>query len=158
MTPIQSKQLRPGAGSIGRGTLKDHLDASAAFARLTEQANRLRRLQVLLDAALPPHLLPGTHVANLKRGKVVIHAASGAVAVKLKQLAPRLAEQFIQQVGEVTGIEVRVQARRGKYFPVRHTQGKRLSNRSKQALTSLASGLGDESPLRLALLRLLRHA
>lgn len=142
----------------GRGTLKDHLAAAADFARLAEQAERLRRLQAILDTLLPVHLLPGTHVANLKRGKIVIHAASGAVAVKLRQLAPRLAEGFIQQGQEVTGIEVRVQARRGQSTVPRQKAPKVLGEKSKQALTSLSAGLAEDSPVAKALRKLLDNA
>lgn len=135
----------------------NHLATADAFARLSEQANRLQRLQTLLESALPAYLLPGTHVANLKQGKVVIHADSGAVAVKLRQLAPRLAEGFIQQGQEVTGIEVKVQARRRTATTSRSKQPKLIGMRPKQALTSLASGLEDDSPVKLALLKLLRN-
>jgi len=134
-----------------------HLAAADAFARLSEQANRLQRLQTLLEAVLPAYLLPGTHVANLKRGKVVIHTDSGAVAVKLRQLAPRLAEGFIQQGQEVTGIEVKVQARWRAATNVRPKNPKTIGLRPKQALTSLASGLEDDSPVKQALLKLLRN-
>lgn len=134
-----------------------HLAAADAFARLSEQANRLQRLQTLLDAALPASLLPGTHIANLKHGKVVIHAASGAVAVKLRQLGPRLAEGFLQQGHEVTGIEVKVQAVRRTKTSTKALQPKVIGLRPKQALTSLASGLEDDSPVKLALLKLLRN-
>jgi hypothetical protein len=135
----------------------NHLATADAFARLSAQANRLQRLQILLDATLPAHLLPGTHIANLKQGKVVIHADSGAVAVKLRQLAPRLAEGFIQQGQEVTGIEVRVQARRRPTTAARPKQANLIGMRPKQALTSLASGLEDDSPVKQALLKLLRN-
>lgn len=137
--------------------LTKHLSAADAYARLAGQAERLRRLQALLDAALPPHLAPGTRIANLKRGKVVIHADSGAVAVKLRQLAPRLAAGFIQQGQEVTGIEVRVQAGRRNTAGVKRKAGKTLGLRPKQALTSLAAGLTEDSPIRRALDKLLRN-
>lgn len=143
--------------SASRGSLKDHLVAANDFARLAEQAERLRRLQVMLDSVLPPHLLPGTHVANLRRGKVIIHAASGAVAVKLRQLAPRLAEVFIQQGQEVTGIDVRVQARQSQPASRRPKTPRKIGATSKQALTSLSHGLPEDSPLRLALEKLLRN-
>jgi hypothetical protein len=146
-----------GASPRLRGTVKDHLAAADAFARIAEQASRLQRLQVLLDAALPAYLLPGTRIANLKRGKVVIHADSGAVAVKLRQLAPRLAEGFIQQGQEVTGIEVRVQARRRPPAGPRQKAARTIAPRSKQALTSLASGLEEDSPVRRAIEKLLRN-
>lgn len=158
MPPFPRKRTSTGTfATKKRGTLKDHLAAATDFARLAEQASRLQRLQNLLDAVLPPELSPGTQVANIKRGKVVIHAASGAVAVKLRQLAPRLAENFIQQGQEVTGIEVRVQAHRGGRPVVRQKVPKELGSRSKQALTSLAAGLAEDSPVRKALLKLLEN-
>ena len=140
-----------------RGTLKDYLATADAFARLSEQAYRLQRLQTLLDAALPAYLSPGARIANLKGGKVVIHADSGAVAVKLRQLGPRLAEGFIQQGQEVTGIEVRVQARRRPSPIPRSKPPKIIGERPKQALTSLAEGLADDSPVKLALEKLLKN-
>lgn len=136
----------------------DHLAAAGAFARLSGQAENLRHLQALLETALPAYLLPGTRVANLKRGKLVIHTASGAVAVKLRQLAPRLSAGFIQQGQEVTAIEVRVQAGSRISAGPRKTAPKMLGTRSKQALTSLAAGLEEDSPVRQALARLLRSA
>jgi len=138
--------------------LKNHLAAADAFARLAEQAQRLRRLQSLLDAALPAYLLPGTRIANLKRGKLVIHAASGAVAVKIRQLAARLAESFSQSGQEVTSIEVRVQARPAALAGRGRSAPKALGNRSRLALASLAEGLDAASPLRRALDRLLKNA
>lgn len=142
----------------GGRTLSEHLAATDAFARLAGQADRLRQLQSLLDAALPAYLLPGTRIANLKRGKLVIHADSGAVAVKLRQLAPRLAESFNQQGQEVTGIEVRVQALRRNPSGQRQKSPGLIGPRSKQALTSLAAGLEEDSPLRRALEKLLKNA
>ncbi|MCX8087303.1 MAG: DUF721 domain-containing protein [Rhodocyclaceae bacterium] len=138
--------------------LKNHLATADAFARLADQANRLRRLQTQLDALLPAHLLPGTRIANLKRGKLVIHASSGAVAVKLRQLSPRLTEHFIQQGEQVTGIEVRVQASRSPSVNPRRKSQRTLGLRSKQALTSLAAGLTEDSPVRRAIARLLESS
>jgi hypothetical protein len=140
-----------------RGTLKDYLATADAFARLSEQAYRLQRLQTMLDAALPNHLSAGARIANLKLGKVVIHADSGAVAVKLRQLGPRLAEGFNQQGQEVTGIEVRVQARRRPSPAPRGKSPKVIGERPKQALTSLAAGLTDDSPVKRALEKLLKN-
>jgi len=136
----------------------DHLATADAFARLSGLAERLRHLQALLETELPAYLLPGTRVANLKRGKLVIHAASGAVAVKLRQLAPRLAAGFVQQGQEVTGIEVRVQARQLTANGFRKKTAKSLGFRPKQALTSLAAGLTDGSPIKRALERLLKSS
>lgn len=133
-----------------------HLVATEAFARLSEQAGRLQRLQNLLEGFLPAYLQPGTRVANLKRGKLVIHTDSGAVAVKLRQLTPRLAESYNQQGHEVTGIEVRVQAWRPTRAKLAGKIPKVLGIRQKQALTSLAQGLTPGSALKTAVEKLLK--
>jgi hypothetical protein len=142
--------------STKRGSLKDHLAANGAFARLAGQAERLRHLQTLLDTALPDHLALAARVANLKRGKVVIHAASGAVAVKLRQLAPRLAAGFVQQGQEVSGIEVKVQPTCRPLQKSGKTSHKTLGIQAKRSLTSLIAGLPPDSPVRRALERLLQ--
>jgi len=141
-----------------RIALSDHLAATAAFARLSGQASRLRHMQTLLDAILPAHLSPGTRIANFKRGKVVIHAASGAVAVKLRQLAPRLTENLTQQGREVTGIEVRVQARPPGSGGRQPGTPKQIGHRARLALNSLAAGLEDGSPVKRALENLMAKA
>jgi len=157
--PLRQKTRLPvSPSSSQRSSLKDHLVASESFVRLADQADRLRQLQILLDAALPAHLAPGTRVANLKRGKVVIHADSGAVAVKLRQLAPRLAESLVQQGAEVSGIEVRVQPGRRCFSQPQEKRPKFLSVPSKRSLTSLAAGLPPDSPLRRALEGFLKNA
>jgi hypothetical protein len=158
MTPRHKTRLSGNSTHNKRGLLKDHLAASEPFARLAGQAERLRQLQTLLDAALPFHLAPGARIANLSRGKVVIHADSGAVAVKLRQLAPRLTDGFIQQGQEVSGIEVRVQPGRRALSPSRKKQPKTLGISSKRSLTSLVEGLDPESPVRRALEKLLKNA
>lgn len=158
MSPFPRTRAQRAKQAPSRGTLKDHLAAASDFARLAEQAERLRRLQAILDTILPAHLSPGTHVANLKRGKIVIHTTSGAVAVKLRQLSPRLAEGFIQQGQEVTGIEVRVQARRSYSTGLKKQTPRVLGEKPKQALTSLAEGLAEDSPVGLALRKLLKNA
>lgn len=107
---------------------------------------------------MPAHLLPGTRIANLKHGKVVIHADSGAVAVKLRQLAPRLATGFCQQGLEVTGIEIKVQGRRTRQADPNKNLSRKIGLRPKHALTSLADGLEETSPIRRALEKLLRNS
>ena len=141
----------------GRGTLLEHLGSADAYARLADQVRQLQQLQKQLEAALPAYLLPGTRVANFKRGKIVIHADSGAVAVKLRQLAPRLTEGFVQQGQQVTGIDVRVQAHRPTSLTERARSAKTLGEKSKQSLTSLSAGLENDSPLKRALDKLLRN-
>lgn len=142
---------------MSTGQLIEHLHHAPAYLRLKDRLASLRMLQALLDAELPAELLPGTRVASLKRGKLVIHTASGAVAVKLRQLAPRLADALRRCVPEISEIVVRVQPQR-RNFPEKKTKPVPvLSNRAKQALTSLSQGLPVDSILRQAVLRLVRR-
>lgn len=157
MTLLSNTRKPNRASPFRRGTVMNHLAAAEAYVRLSEQANRLRQLQTLLDTSLPAYLQPGTHIANLKRGKIIIHAASGAVAVKLRQMAPTLVETFVCEGHEVTGIDVKVQARRLFSGGLRKKTAQKLSIPQKQVLTSLTSGLAEGSKLKLALERLLRN-
>lgn len=113
---------------------------------------------MLLEAMLPIHLASAARIANLKRGKVIIHAGSGAVAVKLRQMAPRLTAGFVQQGQEVSGIEVRVQPGGRISLPSRKVSPRKLGVQAKRSLTSLAAGLPEDSPLRAAIARLIASA
>ena len=86
------------------------LNQPDGIASLMPQARRLIELRGILSAVLPPSLARWCSIANYKRGKVVIFAASSAVAAKLKLMRSTLVEQLSQRGVEVTGLEVRVQA------------------------------------------------
>src|SRR6266568_4503431 len=85
------------------------LNQPDGIASLMQQAKRLIELRGILFAVLPPSLARWCSIANHKQGKVVIFAASSAVAAKLKLMRPTLVEQLSQRGVEVTGLEVRVQ-------------------------------------------------
>jgi hypothetical protein len=138
-------------------SLEDCLLADAGMARLSSHASRLVRLQAVLAANLPANLARGARVANLKSGKLVIHADNGAVAAKLRQMAPRLTDLVRFEAAEVNGIEIRVQGRPGN--PSRpHRQGPTgIGDNAKRGLTSLESSLPEGSRLKLALMRLIER-
>jgi len=85
------------------------LDQSDGIAPLMPQARRLIELRKILAAMLPESLARSCSIANYKQGKVVIFAANGATAAKLKLMLPTLSEQLSQRGIEVTGLEVCVQ-------------------------------------------------
>ncbi len=136
-------------------SLEDCLMGDNGFARLSTQAARLLRMQRLFDSATP--LARNARVANLRVEKVVIHAANGAVATKLKQIAPTLVGVFRYEAPEVTGIEVRVQPRQS-HAPRGGAAPSSIAERQKRGLAALADGLPAESPLRAALNRLVARA
>lgn len=86
------------------------LNQADAIASLMPQAERLIELREILASLLPESLARRCSVANYKQGRVVIFAANGAIAAKLKLMLPSLLEQLSGRAREVTGLEVAVQA------------------------------------------------
>jgi hypothetical protein len=85
------------------------LNQPDGIAPLMPQARRLIELREILAAVLPESLARCCSIANYKQGKVVIFAANGAIAAKLKLMLPTLSEQLSKRAFEVTGLEVCVQ-------------------------------------------------
>lgn len=143
--------MRPTRGSPR--SLEDCLTADAGLARLSAHAKRLIRFQRAFDLATP--LARQARIANLKSGRIVIHAINGAVAAKLRQIEPRLLSVFRSEAIEVTGIDVRVQPAMGR-MPASVAQTRAsIGSRQKQALTLLKESLREGSSLKAALARLL---
>jgi hypothetical protein len=135
-------------------SIEDCITREGTLSRLALHASRLLRLQRLLESYLPPALARGARVANIKPGKVVIHADTGAVAAKLRQITPTILGVFRNEAAEVTGIEIKVQPRlprpAGPDKPDRPPPGAT----ARRDLTALADRLPAASPLRKALQRL----
>ncbi|MBI5785718.1 MAG: DUF721 domain-containing protein [Rhodocyclales bacterium] len=137
-------------------SLEDYLSADASLARLSAHARRLLRFQRIFESATP--LARQSRVANLRLGKIIIHAANGAVATKLRQLEPRLVAVFRNEGAEITGIDIRLQPGAESRSPARIRTAETIGPKQKQALTSLADGLPEDSRLRDALRRLVGRA
>lgn len=135
-------------------TVTSLLESEANVARLTAHAGRLLDLQRQLEAALPKQLTKVVRVANYRLGKVVIHAANGAVAVKVRQIVPGLVETYRQNGSEVNEIDVKVQPIQAIKPAHVDTKPTVLGDKAKQGLTNLALSLPDDAPLRRALERL----
>jgi hypothetical protein len=86
------------------------LNQADGIAALMPQAERLIELREILASLLPESLARRCSVANYKQGRVVIFAANGTIAAKLKLMLPTLLEQLSGRATEVTGLEVVVQA------------------------------------------------
>ena len=136
--------------------LQHCLQASDGAGKVLEHAGRLMRIAGLYAEIAPAHLSQASQVANLKSGVVVIHADNGAVATKLRQMAPTLVEELRKRGVECHVLRVKVQAREappGPRPPVR----KPLSARAGEELSTLCETL-PVSPLRRALEILLARA
>jgi len=134
-------------------SLESYLETAEGAGQVLAHARLLIKLTRLYQEVAPPHLGRSSHLANYKSGTVVIHAFNGAVAAKLRQLAPTLTRGFSQKGIECNEVQIKVQADETIKQSTTSTQ-KPLSARTSQELEGLRDSL-PESPLRAALETLL---
>lgn len=130
------------------------LAAEGDFQPVIDKAREIEALSGLLEGFLPPELALLARVANFKEGKLVIHAANGPAAAKLKLLSESLRNYFTKQRTQVNSVSVRVQPGGVEIVdaaPQKHAQ---LSKAALRELASLYTRL-PESPFRNALKSLL---
>ena len=89
--------------------LNSYFDASQELRQLSHKVEQLAALQRRYEQFAPPSLARTSHVVQLDQQILTLAADNGAVAAKLRQLAPRLAEMLQQSGYQVTAIQVRVQ-------------------------------------------------
>jgi len=132
------------------------LDNSPVLSSLAVVARRTADLQRLYMEVVPADLRQASRVGWARPGVLTVAAANGAVAAKLRQLAPRILDRFRREGFEFNAMHVEVQV---GYGPRR--QGKEGARAlSADALTTIrraADGL-PASPLKTALTRLARSA
>jgi hypothetical protein len=137
-------------------SLDHYLSHSEGAGKLMAHVHLLQKLSRIYRDALPDHLGSASRVANYKSGTVVIHADNGAVAVKLRQLAPTLTREFYSRGIECTGVTVKVQALEiaGQTY---NTTARTLPAEAGRRLDQLAHDM-PPSPLRDAIEQLLERA
>lgn len=138
-------------------SLDTYLKSAKELARLSAHAARLLKLQEIYARVAPPNLAEASQVANYQSGKVLIHAANGAVAAKLSQLASSLRDDFCKFGGEVTEISVRVQAGLPRQPVQAAVPVREISATTVQHLDELRRRLPEGSPVAGALERLLNQ-
>jgi len=133
--------------------LNSYFSVSQELRQLSRKAGQLVALQRHYERLAPPSLVRASRVLQLDRQILTLAADNSAIAAKLRQLAPELANLFQGAGCEVTGIQVRVQVARPPiiYTPIPAL----LSATGRQRLIDLADKLPD-SPLKNALQRLAR--
>ncbi len=137
--------------------LDDHLKADESMARLAVHASRLQKLQQIFEKAVPSMLARSCRVANFKLGTVVIHAENGAIAAKLRQMAPSLSAAFQCEGEQIAEIRIKVQPLEiaPEYKP--QVQAAVLGEESRARLNHLADTL-PEGALKTALEKLVLHS
>jgi hypothetical protein len=130
------------------------LSAEGDFQPVMEKAREIEALSKLLQGFLPPELAPLARVANLKDGKLVILAANGPAAAKLKLLSESLGAYLTKRRSQVNSVSVRVQPSAPEVEATVQKQA-HLSEGALHELRNLYSRL-PESPFRTALKTLLK--
>ena len=126
------------------------LDSLPELQSLNRELRQLAALQNALAELLPGNLATSSGVALAKAGELTLFADNGAVAAKLKHMAPRILESLRQREFEITGIHVQVQVRiRDNPLPQKQIS---LSPEARTAIDLLSERL-DASPLKSALKR-----
>ena len=137
-------------------SLQDHLEHAEGMVRFATHAKRLLRFQQLFQTTLPPELRPHARIANLRLGKLVIHTTNSAVAAKVRQFTPRFTELLAKEGVKLTEVEVRAQALPTSVIGKKSEKPALPGEARERALTSLAQGLPQDSPIRGALENLLK--
>lgn len=136
--------------------LQSWLASGAVLSSLAHQAAALGNLQRVWETLAPAPLGSACRVGGIKESVLLLYANNGAVAAKVRQLAPSLLEKLKKKGLEVTSIQVRVQVDvMGE--PVRLPKNRVLDEVARESLRDLAEHL-EESPLRAALEKMLRNA
>jgi hypothetical protein len=123
---------------------------------IVAEVRRLAALDRACRESLPLALRPHASVGGCHNGRIKIYASSGAVAAKLRQVAPRLTAGLRARGIEVTAIDVQVQAGIGK-TAIGEGPRRALSGAAVNDLEALRDALAP-SPLKDAVERLLRQA
>lgn len=137
--------------------LQSWLSSGAVLSSLANQAAQLGELQRLWETLAPVPLGSTCRVAGVKDRALMLYANNGAMAAKVRQLAPSLLDKLQKKGLEVTAIQVRVQVD-ASWQPVKPTKNLVLGAVACESLHGLADQLED-SPLRAAVEKMLkRHA
>lgn len=139
-------------------SLDAYLNAAGDLARLSAHAGRLVKLQRVFAQIAPDYLAASSHVANFKSGKLIIHADSGAVAAKLRQMLPSLADAFSLNGAEITEIQIKVQPSDAAQQHKKMMVAAPIGASAKSGLSRLAAELPADSPLKEALERLVQRS
>jgi len=111
----------------------------------------LTELQQHFSHVVPPHFAQASQILGLRHGTLSIAMSNGALAAKLRQLAPEIVTKLQNRGCEVSGIRVKVQV---NYTPVKPKPVPRLlTSTAQHELLTLSENLGD-TPLRHALEKL----
>ncbi|MGE5028253.1 MAG: DciA family protein, partial [Betaproteobacteria bacterium] len=129
-------------------TAHSFLIAAPNLQPLLQEANKLLSLQNAWSEITPSPLAKASRVRTVRGQTLVVSASNGAIAAKLRQLAPSLLAKIRERGVEVTAIRVDVQVEAPP--PSRKPKDLALSRSALASLANLEQNLAA-SPLKDAL-------
>lgn len=137
-------------------TVRSFLNSAPNLHGLLQETQKLQALQTAWIGIAPQPLAASSAVGALHGQTLIVYAANGAVAGKLRQLAPSLLKKLHERGVEVTGIQIDVQVTAPQSKPKQ--KDLTISSNALNNLAQLENSL-DESPLKSALKALIgRHS
>lgn len=119
--------------------------------------DKLNKIQQSSLTVIPSHLAKHCTVGLPNNGKLTIFAQNGAIATKLKQIAPSILQKIKNHGWEVTSIQIATQAHsQAINVDNFNPQKKHLGQKGVASLNQLAASL-PESPLKTAIESLLKN-
>ena len=137
--------------------LQRFLGSGDSLTRLKDHAQRLLRLQTLFESMVANPLLRTCSVANLKGDTLVLMARNGAAAVRIKQMAPRLIEQFAAGGVLIKAIQVKIAVDNPERERTPRAE-RVLSDAGRASLAALCDSLPADAPLRASLMTLIERS
>ena len=137
-------------------TAHSFLSAAPNLQTLLQQVQNLRVVQQAWDDVAPKPLAAASRVGAVRLQTLIIYTNNGAIAGKLRQLAPSLLEKIQKRGVEITAIRVDVQVE--TLPPGKKPKDLKVSHNALSSLEKLESSLED-SALKNALHTLIqRHS
>jgi hypothetical protein len=125
---------------------------TSGLSALNRTLQHITALQRLYEVCAPPEMVSMSRVVGDRNGTWIIAADNGAVAAKLRQLAPRLLVKLQKQTAQVTGIQIQVQVSQPVRRPPPRPKTQSLSIDSIEYFDKLSQRIKDPG-LRQALTR-----
>ncbi len=119
--------------------------------------DKLNKIQQSSLTIIPSHLAKHCTIGLPNNGKLTIFAQNGAIATKLKQIAPSMLQKIKNLGWEITSIQIATQAHsQARNMDNFNPKKRHLGQKGVASLTELAGSL-TESPLKTAIESLLKN-
>lgn len=136
-------------------SLESFFSRSDVLARLHDHAERLQRLQRLVDAGLPANVRGAVRVANFQDGELILHVTSPALATRMKMSVASLRDNLMVAGEPVNAVQVKVRTTPFVGLnPEAEAPVRPIGADGKAALLALSEHLREDDPLARALRRM----